>query len=278
MAKSFLPKVLTTGGDGMVGSYVDFGIKTNRRSLDITDLSEARAVCNFYKPEVILHLAAETDVDRCERDPEYAYLVNSVGTYHMALVAKEIGAKFVYISTNAIFDGLKNGPYEERDKPHPRSYYGQSKLFGECAVKEFLDNYLILRVSWMMGGGPNKDQKFVAKIIRQIKDSQTEYINAVTDQIGALTYGKDLVGAIKILLQEDRRGVFHMPNSGVGSRYEVAEEIVRVLGSKIKVRPVDSSFFKLDASRNGNDTLKSSTNLMRSWQEALKDYLETEWK
>ncbi|TSC52044.1 MAG: dTDP-4-dehydrorhamnose reductase [Parcubacteria group bacterium LiPW_41] len=273
-----LSKVLTTGGDGMLGSYVNFGIKTNRRSLDITDLKEVRSVFQNHKPEIVLHFAAETDVDRCERDPEYAYFINSIGTYNIALVAAELGIKVVYISTNAVFDGLKNGPYSETDKPHPTNFYGHSKLLGEFAIKELLDNYLILRVSWMMGGGPSKDQKFVSKIINQLKKDGTKKINVVNDQFGALTYAKDLVEAIKVLINEDKRGIFHLPNSGSSSRYDVAKEIVNILNLNIDVNPVNSSFFNLDASRNGNDRLDSSLNIMRSWQEALREYLESEWK
>lgn len=273
-----LAETLVTGSDGMLGSYVDFGIKTNRRSLDVTDLKEVRVVCEKYKPKAILHFAAETDVDRCERDPEYAYLVNSIGTYNIALVSAELGIKMVYISTNAVFDGSKKEPYNEEDKPHPTNFYGHSKLLGEFAVREFLNDYLILRVSWMMGGGPSKDQKFVSKIINQLKKDGVSRIDVVDDQFGALTYAKDLVGAIKILLNENKTGIFHLPNSGFSSRYGVAKEIVDILGLKARVNAVDSSFFSLDASRNGNDRLGSSLQIMRPWQVALKEYLELEWK
>ena len=102
-----LDKVLITGSNGMAGSYVDFGIRTDRRSMDITDLKEVLSVCRRYKPEAIIHLAAETDVDRCERDPEYAYFVNGIGTYNVVQIAKELGIKLVYISTAGVFDGTK---------------------------------------------------------------------------------------------------------------------------------------------------------------------------
>ena len=273
-----LKKILITGTNGMAGSYVDFGIKTDRRSLDVTDLKEVLGVCYKYKPEAIVHLAAETDVDRCERDPEYAYLVNSIGTYNIAIAAKELGAKLIYISTAGIFDGLKESPYIEEDEPNPKNFYGHSKFLGELAVKGILKNYLILRVCWMMGGGPNKDQKFVAKIISQIKNPQTKEIKVITDQIGSPTFAKDLIKAIKILIQVNRTGIFHMANTGIVSRYEVAKFIVETLRPEVKVIPVDSSYFNLDAKRTRNEGLVSKVNLMRPWQEALKEYLETEWK
>ncbi len=271
-------KILITYANGMVGSYVDFGIKTDKRSLDITDLKEVLAVCRKYDPEAIIHLAAETDVDKCERDPEYAYFVNGIGTYNMAVAAKELGIKLVYISTAGVFDGTKESPYNEEDEPNPQNYYGHSKFLGELAVRGMLENYLILRVCWMIGGGPEKDKKFVAKIINQIKNKEVGEIRVVNDQIGSPTFGKDLLKGIKILLQKDKRGIFHMSNIGIVSRYDVAKFIVNALRPEVKVIPVESSYFNLDAKRIKNEGLVSKINLMRPWQEVLMEYLETEWE
>jgi dTDP-4-dehydrorhamnose reductase len=118
----------------------------------------------------------------------------------------------------------------------------------------------------------------VAKIINQIKNPQTKEIKVITDQIGSPTFAKDLIKAIKILIQENRTGIFHMANTGIVSRYEVAKFIVETLRPEVKVIPVDSSYFNLDAKRTRNEGLVSKVNLMRPWQEALKEYLETEWK
>lgn len=270
-----LNKVLITGSDGMVGSYADFGIKTNRRSLDVTDLNEVMSVCKKYKPEAIIHLAAETDVDRCERDPEYAYMVNAVGAYHMAVAAKELGVKLVYVSTAGVFDGKKKTSYTEKDTPNPQNYYGRSKFLGELAIQGVLSNYIIARVCWMFGGGKDKDQKFVAKIIRQLDKPE---IKVVTDQIGSPTFGKDLMSGIKKLLKEDARGIYNLANAGVCSRYEFAEEIVKLLGKKTKVIPVKMSDFKMDAPRTFNEGMVSKIKTQRHWQKALKEYLDTEWK
>lgn len=268
-------RVLVTGVNGMVGFYVNFGIKTDRRSLDVTDLKEVLNVCRLHKPQAIIHLAAETDVDRCERNPEHAYMVNAIGTYHMALAAKELGAKLVYITTAGVFDGVKKEPYTEEDEANPQNYYGRSKHLGELAVKGVLENYIIARVCWMFGGGPKRDQKFVAKIIKQFDKGE---IRAVDDQIGSPTFGKDLLGAIKKLLEEGRNGVFNLANKGVCSRYEFAKEIIDILNPGIKVTPAKMADFNLDAARTVNEGLISSVDLMRPWQEALREYLETEWK
>ena len=260
----------------MVGSYVDFGVKTDRRLLDITDCDETLKVVKFYKPKTIIHLAAATDVDRCERDPEYAYSANTVGVYNIAAAAKEVKAKLVYVSTAGVFDGKKNGPYNEEDEPNPQNYYGRSKYLGELIVRGMLKDYIIARVCWVFGGGPAKDRKFGAKIIEQLRTRNPE-IKAVDDQFSSPTFGKDLVAGIKYLLQTGEIGLFHLANKGVCSRYDLARQIVANLKSNAKVIPVNSSFFNLDAKRGNNEGLVSKTDIMRPWQEALKEYLETEW-
>lgn len=267
--------MLITGSQGMAGSYIDFGIKTNRRSLDVTDLKEAFAVCKKYQPDAIVHLAAETDVDRCERDPEYAYMVNSIGTYNMATIAKQLGIKLVYVSTAGVFDGKKESPYTESDIPNPQNYYGRSKFLGELAVSGVLEDFLLVRVCWMFGGGPTKDQKFVAKIIAQLDSPE---IKVVTDQIGSPTFCKDVIRGIKILLNEDARGVFNLSNEGVISRYEFAKEIVNILQRNTIVTPVSMNDFKMDAYRTFNEGMIASRQLSRPWKDALKEYLTTEWK
>lgn len=269
-------KVLITGSSGMVGSYVDFGIKTKRRELDVTDLKNVRAQVEKYQPIAIIHLAAETDVDRCERDPSHAFLTNSVGTYNVATVAKEFGIKLIYISTAGVFDGEKESPYTKDDKPNPKNFYGHSKYLGEIAVKDILDNYATVRACWMTGGGPGKDKKFIAKIIEQIRAGKKD-LKAVTDQIGAPTFGKDLISGVKKILEQDLRGTFHLSNTGKASRFDVAEEIVKILKVDVSVDPVDASFFNLDAKRTFNEMLEVEEGFMRPWQEALEEYITTEW-
>ncbi len=272
-----LDKVLVTGADGMVGSYVDFGIRTNHRSLDITDLKETMAVVEKYRPDAILNLAAETDVDRCERDPEYAYLVNGVGAYHVAYAAHKFGAKLIHVSTAGVFDGKKESPYNEDDVPNPQNYYGHSKFLGELAIRGMAEDYIIVRACWMMGGGPKKDQKFVAKIIAQLIKPETREINAVNDQVGAPTFGKDLIAAIKELIEKDSRGIYHLANTGVVSRFDVAKKIAELVRPGIKVNSVPSSFFNLDAKRTANEAMASRFDLMRPWDQAIEDYITSEW-
>lgn len=274
--KDIFDSAIITGADGTIGTYVDFGIRTNHRLLDVTNLAEVMKICNEYKPKLIIHLAAETDVDRCERDETYAYNVNAAGTYHMALAARALGAKLVYISTSGVFDGTKGEPYTEDDVPSPRTAYAHSKYLGELAVVGLLSDYLILRIAWVFGGGPRKDQKFIAKILQQINKPE---IKVVFHKRGSPTYGKDLVAAMRRLIEEGKSGLYHMGNAGAPTRADVVRETVRITGSRAKVAEVPASYFGLpaDASRPDNESMVSRVSYMRPWQEALQDYIETEW-
>lgn len=268
-------QALITGADGMIGSYIDFGIRTNHRSLDVTNFKEVMKVCNEHKPKLIIHLAAETDVDHCERDATHAYQVNAIGTYHMATAAKAIGAKLVYVSTSVVFDGTKEEPYVEEDIPAPQTVYGHSKYLGELAVRSILDSYLILRISWVFGGGRTKDQKFVAKILQQLDRS---VINIVAGKCGSPTYGKDLVAGIRRLVEEGKSGIYHMGNAGTPTRVDIAREIVRITGSGAEIREVEPSFFAATyTERSGNESMMSKVPYMRPWQDALAEYIRTEW-
>lgn len=271
---TILDTTLITGADGMVGSYVDFGIKTDHKELDVTDLDQVMRVVKKRKPEAIIHLAAMTDVDACEREPQRAYLVNSIGTYHLALAAKSVGAKLVYISTAGVFDGEKKAPYSEKDAPHPQNVYGHSKYLGEIAVRQLLDNYIIARASWMFGGGQSRDKKFVAKIIGQLDQPA---VKAVNDKFGSPTFGKDIVAAVARLIVQNKKGLFHLSNTGRASRFDIAVEIVKFFDAKTKLVSVKGSFFDLPAKRVTNEAMSSQVSLMRPWREALREYLAMEW-
>ncbi len=273
---AILSKVLITGASGIVGSYIDFGIKLDHRNLDITDFKETIGVISKYSPKFIVHLAAETDVERCERDPQHAYIVNSIGTYNVAMAAKTVGAKMIYISTSAVFDGAK-GPYNENDERNPQSYYAKSKFLGELIVQGILNDYIIGRACWMFGGGNKRDKKFIAAIIGQMKQPE---IKVVTKRLGSPTYGKDLAEAIKQMILNNKKGVFHMSNSGNPSRVDIAKEIIKITRSKTKLIEVDPSFFShayADQKEN-NEGMRSKVKITRPWQEALREYVQDEWK
>ena len=267
-----LNKTLVTGGNGTVASYADFGIKTNREDFDITNMEQVVRAFKKFKPKVILHLAAETNLTKCETDSAHAYLVNSVGTYNLAVAAKMVGAKMVYISTDAIFPYSKK-PHIVSEKPQPESIYGHSKYLGELSVKGICGDYIITRTSWVFGGGPERDKKFVAKFIRQLGKSE---VNVVNDQLNSPTYAKDLIAALKNLILENRTGIFHVVNSGTASRYDMAKVIAETLHKETKILPVSSDTYGSPGYTQSGGGLSSEFN-MRSWQEALKEYLKMEW-
>lgn len=268
-------QVLTTGADGMIGSYVDFGMRTDRKELDVLD---GRAVMRYvqeHKPRAIIHLAGATSTEQCERDPLHAYELNVRGTYNVAFAARAVGATLVYASTSRVFKGDKSTPYAENDLPEPDTQYGRTKYMGELLVSAMVQNYIIARTAWVFGGGRGRDNKFFGNIVQQLDNSE---IVALHDVQGSPTYGKDYIAAIKQLLSLGERGVFHLSNEGVATRHELASRIVVQMKSSANVRPVDRSHFPAGALLPSNESMVSRLPLMRPWQEALAEYVHSEWE
>ena len=279
--------IFVTGANGMVGSYVSKFFKekeliaTDIDTLDIKDPAGVMKAVKKARPDFVIHLAAKTDVDRCQIEPDDAFLSNTIGTQNVALACQETGAVMVYVSTSGVFDGKKEGPYTEFDGPSPANTYGRTKLEGEKAVQGLLKKYYIVRAGWMIGGGQEKDKKFVGMMVKLFRER--DEILAVNDKHGTLTYAPQLVEGIRDLMKTGYYGLYHMANTGVCSRYDVAVEIGRILGKNIPVRPVDSSRFPSPAPRARSEALESyklkllGMAKMGTWQDALKDYLST-WK
>lgn len=270
-----LEKVLVTGGSGMVGSYADFGARPSQEELDITDTAAVTAFVEKFKPSALLHLAALTDMKYCEEFPTEALRVNAKVTGALAKAAASIGARFIYLSTNAVFDGDKTTPYDEDDIPAPVTEYGKSKLSGEEEVKRYVNDWLIVRTSRVFGGGKAADKRFVGKVIAQLAGPE---IRAIADCLDTPTYAKDLMRAIKELMQEGRTGIVHVANSGVTSRFEQAKFIADFFGYRGRVTPVSLSDYSLIPPPLKNEALVSKTVRLRPWQDALQEYLQTEWK
>lgn len=259
----------------MVGSYVDFGIRTDEKELDILDREETMRMVRTHAPQAIIHLAAATDLDRSEKSPEYAYELNAIGTYNIALAARDVGATLVLASTSGIFNGKKTTPYTTNDEPDPQNYYARSKHIAELIVGGFLPDFIIARGCWMFGGGPQKDARFVGAIVKQLKNPE---IKALDDVTGSPTYAKDFVAGILALLDSGTRGICHVGNTGACTRFDVAKHIVATLKPSVRVAAVQGEYFNLPAARLKNEAMISDPSLMRPWQEALTEYLETEWK
>jgi dTDP-4-dehydrorhamnose reductase len=193
-------KILVTGAAGMLGSALCPTLTQRGHTVFATDLAPAdegiecldvrsykqiEEIAGRVKPDVVMHLAAETDVDRCELEPDHAFLTNTMGTQNVTLVCQKRSIVMVYISTIGVFYGDKPEPYTEFDNPNPINVYGRSKLEGEKIVHSLLERYYIVRAGWMVGGGPKRDKKFVSKIIERM--NETTVLKVVNDKIGSPT-------------------------------------------------------------------------------------------
>lgn len=285
------PKMLVTGAGGMVGSYVADVFKDYELvlsdimggfvPLDVRDPSAVKATVEQAKPDIVLHLAAATDVDRCEQKPDWAYHTNTIGTQNIALACQAHGIPLIYISTAGVFWGDKPEPYIEFDVPRPANVYGQSKLAGEQIVSSLLQRYYIIRAGWMIGGGEG-DKKFVGKIARLITEGRNA-LQVVDDKFGSPTYAKDLLGGIHRLIETGYYGLYHMVNKGFCSRYDVALAIRDALKrSDISIEPVSSAHFPLPAPRARSEAMRNlKLDLLgfasvRPWEDALYEYIQTE--
>jgi len=283
--------MLVTGAGGMVGSYVTdvfneyelvlTDVVDRFVRLDIRDPTAVKTTFEHSKPDIVLHLAAATDVDRCEQKPDWAYHTNTIGTQNVALACQACNVPLVYISTAGVFWGDKSEPYIEFDVPRPANVYGHSKLAGEQIVSSLLQHYYIVRAGWMIGGG-ERDKKFVGKIARLITEGRNP-LHVVHDKLGSPTYGKDLLRGIQRLIETGYYGLYHMVNKGFCSRYDVALAVRDALKrSDISIVPVSSAHFPLPAPRARSEAMRNlklellGLDLMRPWEDALREYIETE--
>lgn len=285
-------KVLVTGVNGMLGSALCpellqqnhqifktdiVCLEKEIRYLDVRNKQVIKEVFRDFRPDIVFHLAAATDVDKCEMQKEEAFATNTLGTENIVLACMEKDVTLIYISTSAVFDGKKEEPYTEFDQPNPLNIYAKTKLEGEKIVQRLLKKYFIVRASWMIGG-INKDKKFVMKIIGQLKDKKE--ILAVTDKRGSPTFTKDLSKGLLDLIKTKRYGLYHMANKGSCSRYDIAKLIVELMGQDdITVKPVTSEVFPLFAPRPDSEAIANfklqllGMNNMPTWQESLREYI-----
>jgi dTDP-4-dehydrorhamnose reductase len=281
-----MAKVLVTGAKGMLGTdlcsiFQNKGhqvISTDIEEMDVRDFNLVQHIVKKMLPDWVIHLAALTDVDGCEKNPDETFLTNALGTQHVALACRDAGAVMVYVSTISVFDGLKCGPYTEFDLPNPKSYYSCSKYQGEVFVHRILDRSFIVRAGWMFGGS-TRDKKFVAKIMDLAAKRDT--LTVVNDKFGSPTYTCDLASGIERLIQTNLYGTYHMVNTGgYCSRYEFAQAILESAGiTTCTLTPVSSAAFplpaprpRMEAARNYQGELRG-WNWMRPWRDALREYI-----
>lgn len=279
--------ILVTGANGMVGSYVCDTFAQEQKNgllaltdipeMDVTDHDKVFRLFDKHQPMVVLHLAAETNVDLCETEVDHAFRVNTMGTQNVALACQRYDAVMVYISTGMVFDGKKDVVKTEFATPSPVNVYSKAKYEGEKIVQGLLDRYFIFRAGWMIGGG-KKDKKFVGKMIELCKTKKI--VQAVDDKFGSPTFARDFLGGIKKVIQTGQFGLYHLVNSGVVSRYEIAKEIVRIMGVDVEVVPVSSDKFPLPAPRAESEAMRNykldlmGINPMPKWEDSLEKYIK----
>ena len=272
-------RILIIGSNGLLGSDLvedwtgETIIPATSRDADIRNLDQVRGLVSRHHPDWIILAAGYTDVDGSERNPDLAFAINCHGTRNVSVVARELGAKLCYLSTDYVFDGSSASPYEAEDPVNPLNIYGASKAAGEEAVKEHADHWLIARTSWLFG--TNKSC-FPEKML-QAADSQPE-LKVVGDQVGSPTYTKDLAGAIRGLVRADARGILNITNSGTCSWFEFAKETLQMAGRSTRISPITSAETGRLARRPAYSALSpkvltSYGILLRTWQEALQAYL-----
>ena len=253
--------------------------------LDIRNFEKYKEAVYNFTPDFLFHLGAITSLEECDSDYNNAYLTNTLSVENATFIANYLNIPIIYISTAGIFDGKKE-LYDDWDLPNPQGHYARSKYNGEIYVENNASKYLILRAGWMMGGGPNKDKKFVNKIIMQIFKNQKS-INVVNDKLGTPTYTFDFANNTMLLIQKEMWGKYNLVCEGVSSRIAVANEILKILNKDKNtiINEVDSSFFAKEyfSFRPPSERLINSKlnlrelNIMRDWKTCLKEYVHSQY-
>ena len=279
-----MDRIYVTGARGMLGSAVvplfSQRYEVHPRDLRETDIRDpemiVEEICGV-KPRFVLHLAAMTDVDGCETDPDGAYLTNALGTRHVALACRRCGATMVYVSTGSVYPGDKPTPYTEYDEPAPVNVYGRSKLHGEREVRSLLDRFFIFNTCWVFGGGP-EDKKFVAKIVAKAREEKE--LRVVDDLFGSPTWTVDLARAMYDLVETGLYGSYHCVNRGVASRIEETRVILEAAGIRgCNLVACSADSLDMPAPRPRMEALDNyNLRLLglpepRPWQEALEEYV-----
>ena len=276
-------KVLVTGVKGQLGFDVvneltERGIEAVGVDIDQMDITDAASVDKVIKeagPDAVIHCAAYTAVDAAQENEESCRRVNAEGTQNIANVCKELDIKMLYISTDYVFSGEGERPWEPEDACDPKSVYGQTKYEGELAVKNTLDKYFIVRIAWVFGvNGKN----FIKTMLNLAKTHDT--IRVVNDQFGSPTYTYDLAKLLADMVQTEKYGVYHATNEGVCSWYEFACEIFRKAKVQVNVIPVSTEEYGAKAPRPHNSRMskekltENGFERLPSWQDALERFLK----
>ena len=280
-------RVFLTGASGILGTDIAkqlalLGwecISFNSQNIDLTNLPDIESKMHPFKPDVVIHSAALTNVDLCEEDKDLAFSINVTGTKNMAIASGKIGAKIVYISSCGVYGNGKATPYSEEDDTNPLNYHHVTKLEGERMVIENNQKAIVVRPGWLFGGTTLHKKNFVEARRKEAQNTST--LSSAADKVGSPTYTYDLAKQIITLIENDVNGICNIVNEGCASRCEYVAEIIKLLNLNTMVQPVNSNEFPRKANMPNNECLenarlnKAGINQMRNWKEALKDYITT---
>ena len=274
-------KVLITGASGQLRKEfvkvlssrgIDF-VALKRKDLDVTNFEKAYKTLKEINPSVIINCSAYNKVDLAETEILKAYSTNAIGPYNLAITCREINAILIHYSTDYVFDGIKKGLYTEEDSPNPLNQYARSKLLGEELVKQVLEDYLILRVSWVYGEGV---QNFLYKLEEWTK--KQEVLKVAVDEFSVPTSTKTITEVTLKAIDAGLTGLYHLTNSGYASRYEWAKEYFKLKGINKLIYPALQADFNLPAKRPkwsvmSNEKISKALGItIRDWKEDLKSF------
>jgi dTDP-4-dehydrorhamnose reductase len=277
-------KALITGADGALGNaiqnvmhqeHIQF-LATDINQLDITDFKKVNEILLKHRPDIIFHFAALSNVDACEEEKDLAMRVNALGTLGLAIASRKIGAKFLYVSTNFVFDGEQEKPYHEYAPTNPVNEYGRTKLLGEYHVKDNCDKYYIVRTSWLFG---DRSKTFISRFLRE--KNKPPAINVICDQFASFTYTLDLAEALLAIIKSENYGIYHIVNAQCGSWLDFALRAKDLMHFKTELNATKTDEMNLPAPRPRYAPLESHhyqylfNRTMRSWQDALAAYVKS---
>lgn len=276
-------RVLVTGVKGQLGFHVAEELQkrgyqavgVDIDEMDITDAGQVHRVIEEAKVEAVIHCAAYTAVDSAEDNIELCRKVNVDGTKNIAQICGILDLKIVYISTDYVFPGEGERPWNPDDAAEPLNVYGQAKYDGELEVQRYARKHFIVRTSWVFG---ENGHNFINTMLRLGREKGK--VGVVADQVGSPTYTRDLAVLLVDLVETEKYGTYHATNEGYCSWYDFAKEIFRQAGMKVEVTPLTSEEFPARAKRPHNSRMdkkkliENGFKTLPSWQEALKCYLK----
>ncbi len=277
-------KVFISGADGALGIEMHDILKregvqvyaADMKQLDVADFRKTNEALLQYRPDVIVHCAAISNVDVCETTKDLAFRVNTLSSLGLATIARKLNAKMVYISTNFVFDGTQEQPYHEYSLPNPINEYGRTKLFGEQGVKDICHRHFIVRTSWMFG---KHTKNYIPQFL--VNENKPGSIDVICDLFASFTYVPDLAEALFLLIKSENFGIYHIVNRGSGSWLDFVLKAKEQMQFKTEPKPVTTEELHLPAPRPRFSPLESRhyeflfNRNMRSWEEALAAFIKS---